>query len=73
MIINDVTKDTDPNAMFIKGFYELNCLGNVDGAKACVVKALEKIEDHSVPVERDYCKKCIARLNYAIDNYPKQG
>lgn len=69
----DISKDTEPNAMFIKGFYQLNCFGNVEGAKECVVKALEKIDTFSVPVEREYTRKCINRLNNAIENYQKQG
>ena len=69
-IIDDISKDTEPNAMFVKGFYELNCFGNVETAKTCAIKALEKIEEFSVPVEREYCRKCINRLNYAIDNFP---
>lgn len=72
-IFDDITKDTDPNAMFVKGFYELNCFGNVDTAKDCVIKALEKIDDFSTGDEREYCRKCIARLNHAIDNFPKQN
>lgn len=72
-IIDDIEKDTEPNAMFVKGFYELNCFGNVETAKNCAIKALEKIEEFSVPVEREYCRKCINRLNHAIDNFPKQG
>ena len=70
-IIDDITKDTEPNSMFVKGFYELNCFGNVETAKTCAIKALEKIDEFSVPVEREYCRKCIARLNHAIDNFPK--
>ena len=72
-IFDDITKDTDPNAMFVKGFYELNCFGNVDTAKDCVIKALEKIDDFSTGDEREYCRKCIARLNHAIDNFTKQN
>ena len=72
-IVDDITKDTEPDAMFIKGFYELNCFGNVETAKNCAIKALEKIDDFSVGDEREYCRKCINRLNHAIDNFPKQG
>lgn len=72
-IFDDITKDTDPNAMFVKGFYELNCFGNVDTAKDCVIKALERIDDFSTGDEREYCRKCIARLNHAIDNFPKHN
>ena len=69
-IFDDITKDTEPNTMFIRGFYELNCFGNVDAAKDCAIKALEKIDEFSVGAEREYCRKCIARLNHAIDNFP---
>ena len=72
-IVDDISKDTDPNAMFVKGFYELNCFGNVEVAKNCAIKALEKIDDFSTGDEREYCRKCIARLNHAIDNFPKQA
>ena len=72
-IIDDIEKDTEPNAMFVKGFYELNCFGNVETAKNCAIKALEKIDEFSVGDEREYCRKCINRLNHAIDNFPKQG
>ena len=68
-IINEIEKDTDPNAMKIKGFYELNCFGNPDKARECAMKALEGLETFSVPVEREYERKCIAKLNNAIDNF----
>ena len=72
-IYDEISKDTEPNSMIVKGFYELNCFGNVDAAKDCVVKALEKIDSFSVPSEREYARTCIARLNQAIDNFPAQN
>ena len=72
-IVDDISKDTEPNAMVIKGFYELNCFGNVETAKNCVIKALEKIDGFSTGAEREHCRQCINRLNHAIDNFPVQG
>lgn len=66
---DEIAGDKDSNSMRVKGFYELNCFGNVEKARECVVKALEKIDTFSVPAEREYEKSCIAKLNKAIDNY----
>ena len=68
-IINDIEKDTDANAMRIKGFYELNCFGNPVKAREYAMKALEAVDRVPVPVEREYERKCIAKLNNAIDNF----
>lgn len=68
-IINEIEKDTDPNAMRIKGFYELNCFGNPVKARELAMKALEGLDTVSIPVEREYESKCIAKLNNAIDNF----
>lgn len=67
---DEIVKDMDSNSMRVKGFYELNCFGNVDKARECVVKALEKLDSFSVPAEREYERKCIAKLNSAIANFP---
>ena len=68
-IINDVEKDTDPNTMRIRGFYELNCFGDPVKARELSMKALEGLDTVSIPVEREYERKCIAKLNNAIDNF----
>lgn len=64
---NILEKDTDPNSMVIKGFYQLNCFGDVNRAEQCVRKALEGIEAFSVPVEREYVRGLIAKLNQSIN------
>ncbi|MBR3247630.1 MAG: hypothetical protein IKG03_04460 [Clostridiales bacterium] len=66
---DEIEKDTDCNTMRIKGFYELNCFGNADKARECATAALAKLDSFSVPAERDYERKCIARLNSAISGF----
>ena len=66
---DDILKDTDSNSMRIKGFYELNCFGDVKKAKMYAAKAIEGINGFSVPSEREYEKSCIAKLNNAINNF----
>lgn len=68
-IINEIEKDTDSNAMRIKGFYELNCFGNPVKARELAMKALEGIDNVPMSVEREYERQCIAKLNNAIDNF----
>ena len=70
-IINEIEKDSDANTMRIRGFYELNCFGNPVKAREFAMKALEGVENISIPVEQDYERKCIAKLNNAIDNFKR--
>ena len=65
----EIEKDTDPNTMRIRGFYELNCFGDPVKARELSMKALEGLDTVSIPVEREYERKCIAKLNNAIDNF----
>ena len=69
-IADEFAKDTDSFSSCLKGFYELNCFGNVDKAKEFVVKSLEKFDDIQSSAEKEYTQKVIARLNKSIDNFP---
>lgn len=70
-----LAKDTDSNGMRIKGFYELYCCRNLERATECANKANEGIEKFSIGSEREYERKCIARLFEAIkqNQHLKQG
>lgn len=69
-VIDEITKDTDSFASCIKGFYELYCFGNADKAMEYVLKAQEKFDKVQSAAEKEYVRKCIARLNQAIDSLP---
>ena len=68
----DIEKDNDSNSLRIKGFYELNCFGNVEKAREYAGQALAKLDVFSVPAEREYERTCIAKLNSAIENFLMQ-
>ena len=69
-VLDEITKDTDSYASCIKGFYELYCFGNADKAGEYVSKALENFDKVQSTAEKEYVRKCIARLNQAIGNFP---
>lgn len=67
-----LAKDTDSNGMRIKGFYELNCFGNVEKAKECAANAAASVDTFSIGTEREYERTCIAKLNDAISRFQGQ-
>ncbi|MBP5332047.1 MAG: hypothetical protein J6Y89_09375, partial [Lachnospiraceae bacterium] len=67
----DIEKDNDSNSLRIKGFYELNCFGNVEKAREYAGQAMAKLDSFSVPAEREYERTCIAKLNSAIEDFLK--
>ncbi len=64
-----IARDKDSDGMCLKGFYELNCFGNVEKAKECAAAAVAKIEDYPSAVEKEYWRNNIAKLNNAINNF----
>lgn len=66
---DSLVKDTESNSMRIKGFYELNCFGNVEKARECLRVAEEGIESFSIGSEREAERKLIARLRNAIEKF----
>lgn len=67
-----IEKDNDVNTMRIKGFYNLNCFGDVAKARECARSAMEGIDNFSIGSERDYERFCIAKLNDAISRFQMQ-
>ena len=67
-----LAKDTDSNGMRIKAFYELNCCRNLQKATEYAQKANEVIDKFSTGTEREYERKCLARLDEAIKQYQSQ-
>lgn len=65
-----LAKDTDANGMRIKGFYELNCFGNVAKARECLEAAEAAVDSFSVGTEREHERKLIRRLRDAIEKFP---
>ena len=65
-----LAKDTDANGMRIKGFYELNCFGNVAKARECLEAAEAAVENFSTGSEREHERMLIARLRGAIEKFP---
>ena len=66
---DSLAKDKDANSLRIKGFYELNCFGNVEKAKEFAMAAENAVESFSMGSERDYERRCIAKLNDAISHF----
>lgn len=64
-----LSKDRDANALRIRGFYELNCFGDVNRAREYADSALKAVEHFSMGSEREYERQCIARLYDAINNF----
>ena len=67
-----LAKDTDSNGMRIKAFYELNCCRNLQKATEYAQKANEVIDKFSIGTEREYERKCLARLDEAIKQCQNQ-
>lgn len=67
-----LAKDTDSNGMRIKAFYELNCCRNLQKAMEYAQKANEVIDKFSIGTEREYERKCLARLDEAIKQCQNQ-
>ena len=70
---DSLEKDTDANAMRIKGFYNLNCFGDVENATRCLYGAKNAIDSFSMGSERDYERTCIAKLEDAINRFRAQN
>ena len=66
---DNISKDMDSDSMCVKGFYELNCFGNVEKAKEFAASAVAKLDDMKSPSEREYWKKNIAKLNNSINYF----
>lgn len=67
-----LARDTDSNGMRIKGFYELNCFGNVEKAREYLNNALAGIDKFSMGSEREYERVLLGRLSDAIDRFQGQ-
>ena len=65
-----LAKDTDANGMRIKGFYELNCFGNVVKARECLEAAESAVDSFSTGSEREHERMLIRRLRDAIEKFP---
>lgn len=66
-------KDKDANVMRIKGFYNLNCFGDVNSAINCLNAAKASVDSFSSGSEREYERTCIAKLEAAINRFMEQG
>ena len=64
-----IAKDRDANCLRIRGFYELNCFGNVEKARELAQAAEAAVESFSMGSEREYERQCIAKLNEAISRF----
>lgn len=62
-------KDRDANGMCIKGFYNLNCFGDINRARECLNQANASIDSFSRGSEREYWRKNIAKLSDAINRF----
>ena len=64
-----LVKDRDANCLRIRGFYELNCFGDVAKARELAQAAEAAVESFSMGSEREYERQCIANLNAAISRF----
>ncbi len=65
----ELVKDKDANCLRIRGFYELNCFGDVAKASELARAAEAAVESFSMGSEREYERQCIAKLNDAISRF----